>query len=113
MMSYCCGGGREEEQGPSKTLRRPTSEGGLNWLSEASSQWQGEPDSGDGATTFGWGHNDTTLTIEVLRSKRLRSGFTNVHFLGLLFVSFFPTEQTTVAFYVKQQLEKSIKMRMP
>lgn len=80
MMSYCCGGGREEQQGSSKTLRRPTSEGGLNWLSEASSQWQGESESGDGATaatTFGWGHNDTTLTIEVLRSKRLRSGFRN------------------------------------
>jgi hypothetical protein len=83
-MFWCCGVARNTEEADEKTpkpTRRPPNLDGAQWLSEASNSPWVESGEDSPRPPPQRGNNDTTMTIEVTRAKRLRSGYTNVHFL--------------------------------
>ena len=86
MFTLCCGG-REENEGDStgtpKFQQRKRKEA-EQWLSEASnSPWQEseyeEPRSSQASGD--WTDHTTKMVIEIVRAKRLRSGYASVHFM--------------------------------
>ena len=91
MFHVCCGGGRDDNDADRSAITKfkDRQRGELAWLSEAGSEgsnspWQ-EQDKGVPSTTRDDNDNDprfnAEMTIRILRAKRLRSGYTNVHFL--------------------------------
>ena len=93
MFHACCGGGRDDNDADRSAITKfkDRQRGELAWLSEAGSEgsnspWQ-EEDKGVPSTRSSRDDNDNDprfnaeMTIRILRAKRLRSGYTNVHFL--------------------------------
>ena len=68
MWTACCGGGREQE---------PTGSP-LPWTNDG--RWTGVSDNSPSPSDAGSHNEETRMTIRVIRAKRLRSGYAQMHF---------------------------------
>ena len=68
MWTACCGGGREQEP----TLSP------LPWTNDG--RWTGVSDNSPSPSDAGSHNEETRMTIRVIRAKRLRSGYAQMHF---------------------------------
>ena len=68
MWTACCGGGREQEP-----TRSP-----LPWTNDG--RWTGVSDNSPSPSDAGSHNEETRMTIRVIRAKRLRSGYAQMHF---------------------------------
>ena len=68
MWTACCGGGREQEPN-----RSP-----LPWTNDG--RWTGVSDNSPSPSDAGSHNEETRMTIRVIRAKRLRSGYAQMHF---------------------------------